>query len=303
MKIKFRLVLLVCILANAEVLLCQTQSRESTRRTAADANSTAALSTRAVQGSKFDKVSFDDSVKVLPPKYAGHDIRLILEKVKRVPALAPKSEFESNADYERRRSSFASATLYGNLTPSSALAFVVKPDKDSVGYPSSTSTYDADAQMTKVLLIAHPKDESKLESVRIRADEIGEKKYVASNAFGVKVQVIKTYDQEYWLDFDVGSTLFSTPNSFSEYVRAASFTVPMSPDAARRFKSSARILVVCRMVEPWASTSTYNSEATIDSPYAFVTEQSYLRVIPTQVWLFDASTGEVLRKLTESSSH
>ena len=75
----------------------------------------------------------------------------------------------------------------------------------------------------------------------------------------------------------------------------------MTPDDAKALKTDAKLLLVCRLAEPWLRQSAHGHDPTINEPYETIVGDNYVQVVPEQLWVFNQKTGEVLRKLSESS--
>jgi hypothetical protein len=188
----------------------------------------------------------------LGPDFQGNDIAALYEAIKHSPALKEKSEFETSNQFESRRKSFQEQPILGSLTAASPLAFVLPGDSPIYG---PRFKYDADSQtltftlegrsMTFYLESGHPD----FDTLVIRSTVLDRGTYVASNAFGAKVEVDKTYSRDNGIAFSKDSWLFRT--SESGYLRKFTHVFSMPPEQAKALKEGGRILLVCRLVDPW----------------------------------------------------
>lgn len=253
-------------------------------------------------GPKYLSEPFDINAASVGPEFNGHDIVAITKMVKEAPALKPKSEFESSGEYERRKASFRSQPLVGNITPDSHLAFVV----------GSEFKYDADGQVLTATVTSWQKEffpetgyslteaAPKMDTVTVRSTTRERGTYIGSNAFGAKVEVTETYSEDYGLASEPASWVF---NDYDEVSRPRfSRSSAMSPDEARRFKPNARVLFICKLTEPWYRQSASGHDPTIDEPYKTLHGLNFLQVHVEQIWLIDGDSGEVVRKFSEDSS-
>jgi hypothetical protein len=245
-------------------------------------------------------VPLDLSQTNLGHDFVGHDIAAVVEAIKNSAALKEKSEFESTTEFENRRAAFIGQPLYASVAPNSYLAFVV--DEDPILHPMFK--YDADSQILMVELAGRAqtffmdKERSTLDGVLIRRSLLDRDSYVGSNAFGAKVEVERAYFEEYGVVFSPGSWMFQASEGFD---REFEYLLPMGPDEARALKADAKIVVVCRLAPPWYHEGAHGHDPTISDPYESKVGDNYLQVVPEQIWIFNHGSGEVIRKISESS--
>jgi hypothetical protein len=251
--------------------------------------------------SNFLGNSFDLNQTNLGPDFQGHDIVSMISAIKDSSALKEKSEFESTPAFEARRAGFVEQTLYGSITSTSYLSFVV--GEGSTFGSTPVFNYDADSQILTVLLpgsaqqFVMDKDKPILDGILIRRVIRDADSYIGSNAFGAKVEVSRTYAEEFGVAFPRDNWLFGTV----KYGRMFTYLLPLSPDEARAFKADAKLLLLCRMSPPWFRNSAHGHDATIEEPYETIVGDNYLQVEPEQLWIFHQKTGEVIRKLSGPS--
>lgn len=245
--------------------------------------------------SKYVPVPLDVTVATLGPNFTGHDITAVVRAIKKSSALTSKSEFESTSTFSTRRAGFLDHPLYGNVRPSNYLGFVV--DNDATEFK-----YDADSQILTVTLTGGTEhfvleeDEPTLDSVLIRRIVLSSDRYLGGNAFGAKVTVTRTTSEEYGVAFNQNSWLFPEENS-----QTFKYLIAMGPLEARAMKASAKLLLVCRLSDPWFRHGAHGINPTINNPTETNVGENYLQVSPEQLWLFNQKTGEIIRKLSESS--
>ena len=61
-----------------------------------------------------------------------------------------------------------------------------------------------------------------------------------------------------------------------------------------------RLLVVCRLTEPYATSETQEVKGTPESPGEYLAEHKYLHVRILELWLYDAYTGKIFAKIGPS---
>ena len=243
--------------------------------------------------------------------FHGHDIIAVFKAVEKSPALKEKGEFESSSTFETRRAGFLNRPFYGDLSPNDYFGFVV-PSGDIISSPEFK--YDADTQTLAITLEGHSKEliEFKklielpiteyvphlLDTILIRRTAVNHgKSYMASNAFGAKVRVHEASWDEYGIAFEPASWLFPSPSGSPSFT----YKLKMTPDEARALEPYAKLMLICRLAEPWLKSSAGGGDATFDEPYQNFVGEKYLVVNPEQLWLFNVKTGEVVRKLSASS--
>jgi hypothetical protein len=257
---------------------------------------------------RYLTVPLDLAQTNLGADFSGHNIAAVFEAVKNSPALSKKSEFESTASFELRRSSFSKRPLFANVTPKGELAFVI--ENSTLG---SEFKYDADLATVVITLTGSTKrflleeDQPTLDAVPIRRVKTGRDSYVGSNVYGASAKVDRTYSDEFGVAFGTDSWLFRSSHDDGPVVgdgvddieRRFSDLLAMGPEEAKALKPNATLLLVCRLTEPWYRAGAHGHDPTFSEPYETTVGERYLQIIPDQLWVFDKRTGEVVRKLSE----
>jgi len=240
----------------------------------------------------------DVTTQNVGPNFQGHDIIAVFEAIKKSPEVREKGEFETTAAFDTRRSGFSNHPLIGTTTPGDHFGFLLATAPASM----PESKFDADTQTLSIILRGARIDflapYHKLDAVLVRSPNYDRSTYVASNAFGAKATVTELYGQAYGLAFDLDSWVFRASPSDA---RELTYTMKMSSDEARVLKPDLKIILVCRLSEPWLRTSAHGHDATIDDPYKVLVGDNYLQVIPEQVWILNGRTGQVITKLSEAT--
>jgi hypothetical protein len=225
--------------------------------------------------------------------------RAVVAAIQDSPALKEKSEFESTTAFESRRTGFVNRPLYGAMTPNVYLGFVV--GGESIFDPEFK--YDADSQTLAIMLTGSSKrfivdkDQPTLDAVVIRNIVRDQHSYMGSNAFGAKVEVQSMFLEDYGVAFNQNNWLFRFSAGDS---RKFTHLLPTTPDEARALKADAKLLLVCRLSEPWFRHSAHGHDATISEPRETLVGDNYLQIVPDQLWVFNEKTGDVVLKLSPS---
>jgi hypothetical protein len=256
---------------------------------------------------KYLMEPFDVTTSNLEPGFRGHDIAAVWKAVTEAEKPRAKLEFETSGQYSERMAKLGGVTLLGNIENDNYLVFMVEEqysgsgdgDPDApMGGGTSFDPYNADKQIFKVALLGNPylgKD-----AIPIRSVRVGGRHYTASNAFGAKISVTETDSLKYGLVFEPLSWVF--PDAYGDF-RLFYRTISMVPEKARVFLLNPQILIICKLTQDHRSFSSQASKAaTFDSPDSTNIEKRYVHAKPEQIWVIDGSTGDVLRKFSESSN-
>jgi hypothetical protein len=263
-----------------------------------------ARKTSASQG--WLNTPFDPSLEKLPPHFRGHDPRAIYLALQKVGANPTKSEYESTAEFEKRKASIGDRALFGTLKAGSTVAFV----RDEYTFPmlGLISNYDADHQLLAVTLRGR---KSRLYLEGLFAPEILEvvlggkttssDSYIGTNAFGATREVSRSYEDQYGLALKPKKWPFEREDRFSD-AESKFEIVNISSSQARQLKQNLRILFIGTLQEPWTHHDVEGREAKFDSPYESTTSKYLLDFVPKEIWFFDYSTGIVLKKIAASQA-
>ena len=248
---------------------------------------------------KYLTVPVDPRQTNLGVAFAGHDITAVVEAIKNSPSLKEKSEYESTAVFQARRSGFPDQPLFGDVKPTTVFAFVLE---ESLFAPEFK--YDADAQAMGVTLSGRTmrfimdKDRPTLDGVLIRRLSRDRDSYIGGNAFGASVKVDRTYSEEFGVAFEQANWLFGQSGG---YTRTFSYLLAMEPEIAKAIKADLKLVLVCRLTEPWLRHSAHGHDPTVSEPYETIVGENYLQVDPVQLWAINSRTGDVVRRFSEAS--
>lgn len=224
---------------------------------------------------------FDPTVKSLSPGFLGNSF----ERVYRATLISPKGEYETTAQFEERVQKI----------PRGVYAFRAENEP--------TSKYDADTGqlvITPETTMIHVGFDFKpnYTAYMIRSAVVARKEYVGSNAFGATALVKSERVKEY--SIVVGQD--------RRYGSSTDLVLAMTPDEARRVRSSLKVLYVCSTDVPReeqlpsmdmpdlsfdGATGFNSTDATLDDPEERSTYLYSLRVKLLEIWVFDSKTGRV----------
>jgi TonB family protein len=267
---------------------------------------------------QYSTQAFDLSATLLPNNYLGHNVIDIYKRLDELQKTSQKGEFETTEAFQKRITAEASKPLVASLTRNSIFAFVIgKPD----------TKYDADQQLMSV--------NQKLSSVKNAAESLDDKRmslnwgivsrdissYTGSNAYGAQVEVKRSLAEFYTLAFanyeqfpivqylteieqETAATIkkmweragLTKPKEDIKKNAAFSTNIKMDVQKAIKAKENIKILIVCRLTEPYAFEGSMYKKPTINSPQESAFLFKNLNVELLEIWFFDSSTGEIYVK-------
>lgn len=202
-----------------------------------------------------------------------------------------KGEFETTAAFEARVVASAKKPLTAQVDASSLLAFVV-----DLKIQGEISSYDADTEFLGVLI--HTGESPFVGSTRglkLRVDEKILRTYEAQNGFGAKFNVIET-ESEWWSLILVNAdNLVSKKRTFREV--DLDLTIRVNAETAQRTKNNLGVLVVGRVAPPYMLETADVVVPTSTVPRSSAIKKHWLPVKAEEIWLYNSSTGEILKKL------
>lgn len=206
----------------------------------------------------------------VPPGFLGVDAAQLVQTLAQTNEPS-KQEFETGAAFAVRLQKWRSQSIIGAIALDSPIAFVL-PRRAALS-SEQLITYDADQRRFTVNERAGTPfgTEWSRSPTQLR-------KYVASNAFGVKVNVSSLTDSAIVLDYP----------SISER------TISMSVDRAREIRPHIRVALVGVLVGAAVETIEYGDKATVRRPIERITTYSRLNLKSPDLLVFDERTGEVI---------
>jgi hypothetical protein len=261
----------------------------------------------------------DDASTTVGPGYTGLDPAMIVRALEATGITKPKSEYETSADYQRRRDTLPIHGVLNGLPPDGKLAFVLNGPAASAGVTLGgvELRYDADKQLMRVKLDIAKSDfgpNAIFPAYSFQSTVLHSSQYTGENAFGATADVTSlviggfgiTAENGTWLT-PIGelSARASYPQSESlALIEHTGVTLPlqMPPMIAKDVSDHLRVLLICSLTSPWLRQTTWvSSGATIQDPSEGFITSKYLHVSPEAVWIFDERDGNIIAKFTSSS--
>lgn len=236
---------------------------------------------------------FDLSVNIFN-KNDTNNIKIVYRALFSKKNELKKSEYESSKEYNSRQNSFCNKALTGNLMLCDTVAFFTQKD---IQYD-----YDADK---KVLTVTLPLAG---ESIDISSAKVATKRYIGSNAFGVKANV--TSDE--LLSFAISMRRDAPPNLdengipklkpalyYDEIYRQPRylyFKLSMSPSEAMEMNLHGGIVVIGKLYSPYIDNYELHSKPTIDKPKEIINRYNYVVINPSEIWIVNEKSGKIYIK-------
>jgi hypothetical protein len=239
---------------------------------------------------------------VLTPHFQGNDLKKIVDNLAARDKVV-KGEFETSDQYATRREELDRAPLSDGIARNGTLALVFQTEHSMRTRlhetPQLSIDYDADAAtMTVRTLVQSVTAESGLWVATTIWDKASETVSfgIASNAYGAKAQVRYSAASNYGIAYPSRSRV-DAEGEVQSPMEPVLIKFPLSPAKATLVKNRLRVLIVCtvRDTDPLFTTESHET-ATITDPYEWHDKYSYLQVRPSETWVFDSETGEVLAK-------
>ena len=243
-------------------------------------------------------VPFDTNIETLPVNFLGHDLKRIYVALSKSEDTFKKSEYESTDKYNARLIDLKNKILLDNFTYGDTYVYVHKKNW--------SNKYDADNGALKVSLNFDTyykffgdgnvlDDNSKM---RFEAFTISENKskYVGSNSYGASTTIRRTESVEgafaianWWL--------LKRILSIDSYMRHVDFDFKVSPEKAASLKENGAWLFVYKLDHPYILETREYHTPTINEPYDSNTIIKNINAEVLEMWFFDSSTGEVIKKI------
>jgi hypothetical protein len=191
------------------------------------------------------------SVESVGSGFKGHDIAAVITELKRSPANAPKSEFETTQQYEQRVKILLESKnrQYVFVLDDYAASGTYDADKEVmdmvVTAPSEIGLFDSDTHM-----VNEPADSTRYwsSSIELRSVVRSRTQYVGTSGLGAKATVTHiTYDQ-YGIVLSTDDLMFSDTNGIG--TRVSHSILEMNVQTAKSLKPFLRVALVCTLTTP-----------------------------------------------------
>lgn len=249
----------------------------------------------------------------IDPAYAGIPVSEVVEAIEQISNVE-KSEFESTAEYNKRKSVALARTFLGDLTVEDTFAFVV-PVAASRQYVNGVK-YNYNADTGEVRLYALPKSstmngigapdyrtnrrESKgLDQFAIEFKNLSKNTYQASNAYGATITVEESNS--------ITHGIAANRIPFLDFKREIIYRNPMpavqfNMENAKAAKElpSLKALIVMKLADPYVVYDFFHSKPTRDNPKEMSNQGKYLTGDVMGIVFYSGTNGEILARIPET---
>lgn len=221
-----------------------------------------------------------------PSGYKGDDHSAVFSILKRMD-ISKKKEFESTNEYQAR---VDLAMQSGKIDFNRDFNFVIPNDVLSGKFKSDKRIiYNADRQQMTIKLDPKPMHDDRGDysfyTYKLSEKITKLKNYVGSNAFGKKVVIERSH--EYWrcVAFE------------RDFLMSQSILVDIKSKFSQKQKESVAVSIIGKVVEPFIREERTYHSPTIDSPYDVTYDQACVMIKPSELVVFDTTTGQIYRRL------
>lgn len=219
---------------------------------------------------------FQSSLESLPANFSGDSLISVAQSAnalreKTSIKLPQKDEFETTDQFAKRLEEFKKRQAAGIVSDRLVLVF-----------NSQLAVYDADSQTLDLRTTFTHLDESSIAFIK---SDTTASSYIATNAFGARVNVTRTINSSYWIRL--------LGESFREPVVAQ---IKLDIPSAKAIKPNLRTIVYLKLVEPYSDVQRTSTSATFTSPSEIISSKVWYFAKPLEIWFFDQVTGKIISK-------
>lgn len=254
---------------------------------------------------EYDNGPFDLTREQLPRAYGGHNIQIVYDFVRNGAARTARGPGAGQG--------LGTAPLEWTQEIESVYAFQVRPVE--IAWEKHEGKMEASCQLWSVL--AEGAVDRTKSGFRIAYIPRVDHTYTYTGADGKNVEVEEVKFREYTVTFG-NLDEFPLERRPEQTKGAPTKGAPVqNPDAALRsgtivarapaekkevgeLERNLRLLVLCRLSEPYATSEKVEVKGTPEKPGEYLAQHEYLHVRLLELWLYDALTGKILAKVGPS---
>jgi len=252
---------------------------------------------------EYDAMPLDTTRGQLPRAYGGHNIRVIYNSLQNSAASGTAEGQDPGMTGLR-----ADLPVTGGLKAGSVYAFQVKPV--DISYRKGEQAMRVTCQLWTVLA----KGTADKTKSGFRVDYIPQvdNSYAFTAADGKKIEIEEVKFQEYTVAFEnlrefpvekgpppAGRAKEKPATSLDDALKSETIVAafPAAKAEAGELERNIRLLVVCNLVAPYATSEIMHETGTPEKPREYLAQHYYLQVRLLELWFYDASTGKVFMKI------
>jgi hypothetical protein len=261
---------------------------------------------------EYGTMPFDITAEQLPRSYGGHNAQTIYNHLQTSMMSGARVSGAEGPD-PGMTGPRAGLPLTGTLTVGSTYAFQVKPA--DIVYNKHAQTMKVYCQLWTILAKGTP-DKTK-SGFRIDYIPQVDNSYAYTAAEGAKIVIEEVKFREYTAAFEnIGEFPVEKGSPPAKEAKEKPVTslddtlkgetivtdVPAAKAEAGQLGLNMRLLVVCNLVEPYATSEIVYKKGTPEKPGEYLAQHEYLHVRLLELWFYDASTGKVYMKIKPGRS-
>ena len=242
---------------------------------------------------QYSVTEFTTPSIALPSNYMGHDPFVVAESLAKLAQ--PKTEFETTADFNKRKSVVSKSPIVGSLT--SIYDFALQLDNRAY-----STAFDADKQILLVKLnfdFYLPASSPERTALKLGSRTIPLGSYVGTNSFGVQKEVLKYKQADIEFKFSDFKSFKIKPDR-TIGVDSVGIQIPMTTDTAKKSKSNLRVLLIYTPQAPYISDYHNFVTPKVTSPLEKDLYWYYLHGQVKELVFYDFESGQILLRLQPS---
>jgi hypothetical protein len=288
----------VILLLASLVLLCGSSVVRAQRRGDTSQGGGPGSTSEKIVPMEYDNAPFDITRERLSEAYGGHNIQAVYNTV--------RTSLQKAAQVSEAGQSRETIPLAWTQKDDSIFAFQVKPAE--VAYDKHGQNIRVSCQVWSILTQGRP-DRTK-RGFRIAYVPRVDHTYTYTGSDGKKTEIEEVKFREYTVAFgNLGAFSVerhaeqakgaSAAGALDESLRSETIVARISAakKEADRFKPNIRLLVLCRLAEPYVSSETVDVRGTPEKPGEYLAQHEYLHIRLLELWLYDAYAGKILMKI------
>jgi len=264
---------------------------------------------RAEEKKKIDFSNYK-SIDKLPSDFQANNIVDVYAHLSEIIPI--KSEFETNAEYQKKIKTISINDIYG---------FLLEPTSKKVNI-----SYNAENKTIIIKLLGKTR-KCGWYSILLSRDELQYGSYVGSNAFGVTKEINKMKISNHYIAFKNVSGLVLEKEEYGDDYKI-NFKFSLEPQIAEELVTGNKlaIFLLCKPIlvskppetsdvlsknydakweyrgaktDPFfVYSSAYELKPTIDNPREGYAEYNYINSALLEIWILNVSTGDIIKKFS-----
>jgi len=258
---------------------------------------------------EYDQVPFSPAREYLPRVYMGHNLQLVHSAMQsRLAEIGSRQG--TGPERQGPQGQPDDTPLLAGLGMGSIYAFQVKPAE--IVYHKAEHTLEAYCELSPVL-DQGTEDATSKGFMVVYAPQV-DNRFTYTDDRGRQVEFEEKKFREWTVafrnfrDFPVEKAVLPSVRQEShgqEHGPAGEMIIgrfEVEPKAAEQLEESTRLLVVCGLEKPFATSETIHLQGTPEKPREYLAVHQYLHVRLLELWFYDVVTGKIFIKIRPKHS-